>query len=182
MSNAKKARVKSLRKEIKKTSKYKNLKRLLDDETYSIPFEALKRELRTLHASRTLSKVSVGSANFARQIVKASAIEVSVRSRAVEMKVMAVTVAKELERNLKYFGDWISIEYSEELKVLSTQKERKQFVDRMLERFYKHLDKLHGILEIIEIYITDIDKAGFAAKNIVHTFEVIRKNEGATQL
>lgn len=181
-TSPKSARIKVLRKEVKKSTRYKNLKQVLKSDSYNIAFENLKNELRVNHASRKLTGLSSSDVNFGKKLVTASIVEVSIRSRAVEMRVMATDVAKYLERSLKYFGDYVTTEFSDGLSVFSTIKERSQFISRLLEPFYKHLDKLQTFIEIIDMYISDIDKASYAAKNIVATFEVIRRNEGSTHL
>lgn len=175
-------RIRALRKDVKKSDRYKNLKQVIKSDSYSIAFESLKNELRVNHSSRKLSSLSPSNPNFGKKLVEASMVEVSIRSRAVEMKVLATDVSRYLERSLKYFGDYVTTEFSDGLSVFSTIKERTQFIARLLEPFYKHLDKLQTFIEIVDMYISDIDKASYAAKNIVSTFEVIRRNEGSTHL
>lgn len=176
------AKIRALRKDVKKSKRYKNLKQVLQSDSYSIAFETLKKELRVNHSSRKLTGLSASDPNFGKKLVEASIVEVSIRSRAVEMRVMATDVSKYLERSLKYFSDFVTTEYSDGLSVFSTIKERTQFIARLLEPFYKHLDKLQTFIEIVDMYIGDIDKTSYAAKNIVSTFEVIRRNESTTHL
>lgn len=181
-TSPKAARIKILRKEVRRSQRYKNLKQVLKSDSYNIAFENLKSELRINHSSRKLTSLSASDPNFGKKLVEASIVEVSIRSRAVEMRVMATDVSKYLERSLKYFGDYVTTEFSDGLSVFSTIKERTQFISRLLEPFYKHLDKLQTFIEIVDMYIGDIDKTSYAAKNIVSTFEVIRRNESSTHL
>ena len=176
------ARIKVLRREVKNSKRFKNLKMVIKSDTYSIAFENLKSELRINHSSRKLTGLSSSDPNFGKKLVEASIVEVSIRSRAVEIRVMATDVSKYLERSLKYFADYVTTEFSDGLSVFSTIKERSQFIARLLEPYYKHLDKLQTLIEIVDMYITDIDKTSYAAKNIVSTFEVIRRTENATHL
>ena len=52
------------------------------------------------------------------------------------------------------------------------------FIRMVLAKFQKYLDRLDDFIFETDALIKDIDKAGFAAKNVAEVFNIVFQREG----
>ena len=170
--------VKRIKRKIKKDDRFKALKENLDSERFNIPFDTWRKELKFNHSQRTLTKLKTSDPKFGKKVIKSTQREMSTRSRCVEMKVMCTQIERSMKSALDYFEDYLLLEYSVELKHFGTVKERQKFVQGLLRPFQEYLDKVISMNAEIQVYIDDIDKAGYGLKAMVDVFVTIFKTEG----
>ncbi len=175
MSNPSLSRVK---KKIKKDKRFKEMKANLESPRFQISFDVWTKELKFNHLQRKVAKIKMTDPNFGKKLMKAAQREVSTRSRCVEMKVLCTEIERTMKGTLSYFGDYILLTYALDLKVFGTVKERQMFVEGLLRPFKEYLDKVISLNSVIALYIEDIDKAGYALKNMTDIYITIFKNEG----
>jgi hypothetical protein len=94
------------------------------------------------------------------------------------MRMMLVNIQSDFRSGVDNLHDFLIIENSQRLKIFGTIKERDRFMQAVLRNFYEYLREIETLLLEIDYMVTDIDKAGYAAKNMVDLYSVIFKNEG----
>lgn len=169
---------KTLKKKIKKSRYYKELKENLDSDRYNVPFDILRTEIKQLHTGRKLYKTKPTNPNFGKKFIEAAQMEVSTRSRLTEMRTMLVSIQSDFKSGVDHLHDYLVIENNARLKVFGTIKERDRFMQAVLRNFYEYLREIETLLLEISYVIEDIDKSGYALKSMVDLYSVIFKNEG----
>ena len=171
--------VERLRKKIKRDPKYQAIANVFQtDERFQIPVEGYVTEVRTMFKMRKFRSLDVNSPTFMRRFAEAIIQDQSYRSRMTEMLTQCFAAKRSLDRMLDIFGDYVLVEYSPELKMMSTAKERDAFIKGMTRRFEKYSAAIDGFLQEVEYYVKDIDKAGYSAKNIAEVYAIVFKKEG----
>lgn len=179
---ASKEQIARVRKKIKRDKHYQSMDTVLTLNRDKIKTDAWRKEMKVNHQNRKIGKLKVNHPQFFKRMAVACAFEVACRSRLAEMAVTCSDIERTLKSHLDYFSDYVLINYSADLKIFSTVKERTKFIDSILRRFYEYLDDIASLKTQIYIYIEDIDKAGYAVKNMVSVFEVVVRNEGRVNL
>jgi hypothetical protein len=174
--------LKRVRLKVKRDKRYKEMDLALTFNRDKIKTDSWRREMEINHRDRKIGKLRVKDPNFFKKMTEACAFEVSCRSRLAEMSVVCSDIERSLKSQLDYFSDYVLITYSADLKIFSTIKERTKFTESIMRKFQGYLDDMTTLRMQIHIYMEDIDKAGYAIKNMVSVFEVIMRNEGHINL
>ena len=149
------------------------------DKKLDLPLETWRGESRTLHRTRTVSKLTPSSAKLGRNIISAVVTENAARSRMTEMLVEASRVNRLYLRYLDALTDYLSVEYGTELSALcKTIKERERFVTVYLEDYISYRQDVEDFITELQYYITDIDKAGYGIKAMSEVFTAVFRAEG----
>jgi len=175
---ASKEEISRVRRKIKKDKRYKQMDAALELNRDKIQTKAWRNEMKVNHQTRSVGKLRVKDPNFFKKMAKACAFEVAARSRLAEMAVVCSEIERSLKSHLDHFSDYVMLTYSADLKLFSTIKERTKLIDTILRDFHTYLDDITSLRTQIYIYIEDIDKTGYAVKNMVSVFEVVIRNEG----
>lgn len=179
---ASKTDLQRVRKTIRKDPRFKKMKQVLELNRDRIKTDAWRKEMKLNHQQRSVGNLSVKDPRFHKKMASACMFEVAARSRLAEMAVVCSEIEQVLKNHLKHFADYVLLSYSAELKVFSTIKERTKLIDTILRPFEEYLDDISSLKTQIYIYIEDIDKTGYAVKNIVSVFEVVIRNEGRVNM
>ena len=171
-----------VKKKIRSDKRFKQMKSVLELNRDRIKTEAWRKEMKLNHQERSVGKLKVKDPNFFKKMAKACAFEVAARSRLAEMAVVCSDIERALDSHLKHFSDYVMLTYSADLKLFSTIKERTKLIDSILRPFNEYLDDISSLKTQIYIYIEDIDKTGYAVKNMVSVFEVVIRNEGRVNM
>ena len=168
-----------VRRKIRSDPKYKAIKNVYaTDARFQIPVDGYRDEVRTMFKMRTYRGLTVNSPNFFRKFGESVLQDQSYRSRMTEMLTECYGSKRALERLLAAFTDYISVEYAKDLKPIGTIKDRDAFIRMVLAKFQKYLDRLDDFIFETDALIKDIDKAGFAAKNVAEVFNIVFQREG----
>jgi hypothetical protein len=170
-------RVKS---KIKGCKRYKGMLDLFStDERFAIPIDSYIKEVRTMFKMRKFRGLDVNDPKFTRRFAEAIVQDQSYRSRMTEMLTQCYASKRALDRLLDIFYDYAIVEFSRELKILSTAKERESLLKSLLNRFNKYSVELDSFIQEVDYLVKDIDKAGYAAKNIAEVYAIVFKKEGS---
>lgn len=162
--------------------KDKRYKRLLDTfesrRMFSLPFDDYRDECQTLHKSRKLHKLKgVGDPNFGKNLIEAAITDQAKRHRYAEILTIVKDANSSLFRLLESFESYYLIKHGDKLRAIRTKDERKQFIRAVLSKFHKYLAETEQLIDILNIYIEDIDKAGYLVSNLVRAYETISKRD-----
>jgi hypothetical protein len=162
--------------------KDKRYKRLADTfesrRMFSLPFDEYRDEIQTLHKSRKLHKLKgVGDPNFGKHLIEAAIGDQSKRHRYVEILTIVKDANSSLYKMLDSFESYYLIKHADRLRAIRTKDERKQFIRSVLNKFHKYLTETEQLIDILNIYIEDIDKAGYLVTNLVRAYETISKRD-----
>lgn len=142
---------------------------------FRLPFDEFKDELSLMHKQRTLGTLKAGSPNFVKKLHNSIINDHAFRSRATEILTECAKVRSSLSKMLEAFENYVTHEYSNDLKSLRTKDERKTFIRVALEAFYTYLTDAEEMVEICRLYIDNIDKGGYAVRELVESLKIISK-------
>lgn len=126
------------------------------------PDKVLK-EAETLHAqrsSRSLLKVKMAPT----PLYDASMKDLSNRARLTELKAGLVRLSRSLARAIESCRTYVSTQYGDYLAEYRTQAEKKKVLDRIFSDSQDVLDGLHRTIEVLDLYVVDLDKAGYGLR------------------
>ena len=153
---------------IRKDSRVRTLKSHFDNlPHFQIPFDEYRTELRDIFGMRTFRRVNQEDPNFLNKLIEAAYTDSNVNSRASEIAMMVRQAIGSLEKSLSRLRDYLLLEYSEDLRLISTKQERKDFIESIFRIFYEYLDTAQVFYEEIQILLTDLRQAGYSIKAII---------------
>ena len=178
------AQLNALRRIISSDKRFVSFKDLVDcDNRFSLPIDEWRTEANLLHGQRQVKKLSHKDPQFARKLIAAVTTEVGARSRLCEMLSRSITVNKLYKDYIEALKDHMSITYSQQLaSALKTAKEREQFVNKILSRYSRQRLEIECFVDELNIYIQDIDKAGYGVKAMADVFIAVFRAEGRVDI
>ncbi len=165
---------------IKNDKAYKQLRETTETITASVDHDKILREVKTLHndrPSRNLYKIAMEPS----KLFIASAQDMSHRSRMSELKVTLFQRMKSLEKIIEETEVHIGSKFQEEIRAKAkTAHERKTLIAKFLQTPLGALKDLSYSIEVIDIYIKDIDQASYSLQRCVEVVKmtVERKAQG----
>jgi hypothetical protein len=137
----------------------------------TINFKRMGQEAAALHAgrpSRNLYRIALQPT----PLYEAIANDLRVRSRLVELRVAAMNEHLPLVQSVKETKSYLSVKYAEDLNDLAgTQRDRDRLVEAILAKPSRTASELQQFIEILDVYIEDIDKAGYNLTNSVNVLQ-----------
>lgn len=175
---------KLLRKKIKRHSRYRKLKELLEDpdvEQYNIPFSEYLNEIKLTYRSRRFRNLDPNElATILEDVTSCSIEDTQLRSRYTEMLIVSTQAIKSIAGLLDRFESWVFIEFSGDLRdCFTNQADRKKLIDDILKDFRDYLKDAEAFKEQVSLILSDLDKAGYSVKNIVDAQKLIFRPEMA---
>lgn len=165
---------------IKSSRRFKGMLSLFEtDERFSIPVDGYVSEVRTMFKMRKFRNLDVNDPKFTRKFAESIIQDQSYRSRMTEILTQCYASKRALDRLLDVFYDYAIVEFAKDLRILSTAKERESLINTILNRFQKYTISLDALIQEIDYYVKDIDKAGYTAKNIAEVYAIVFKKEGS---
>lgn len=145
---------------------YKKYKDVLKTVKAGANLLAIKQEAKTLHAtrsSRELYKARVSPD----PLISAEMQDSSIRSRLIELKALLLNEQELLESAISLCKKHLKAAYVDELaKLGSTIAARSGAVDTIFARGSEYLSQVNVVLAILDLYIKDIDAAGYKHSNV----------------
>ncbi|AQT28644.1 hypothetical protein YOLOSWAG_164 [Erwinia phage vB_EamM_Yoloswag] len=171
--------VKRIRLKIKEDKRYKNVRNLFKTNSmFQLPVAEYQSEARNLFSMRKVRTLTLdANPKSLNKLAESIVQDQSYRSRMTEILATVKTAKKLLDDTLDRFQDYATVTYARDLKALGAAKERERAVRNVMSAYYKYSDDLSLLIDEIELYIKDIDKAGFAFKSMVDTLNIINQRE-----
>lgn len=146
------------------------VQRIINDK-FAPDAEQLRKEVFSTHASRDTRALQPGKIlqSSAHNIIDASAEEVSDRSRLIEVKMQCVAEIEKLKEDLGALSRYIIVRYDTALKARhKSVTDRKAYVQAVLDKYYKRVRELEGLVTLIDLVVEDIDSASWALNRIAN--------------
>ncbi len=143
-------------------------------------FDTQLDELRTLHGSRRTRTLNTGFPT-GRKVIEATAQDMAVRSRCVEIAMDGTIVKNGMQVALSTIQKYLEAKYYDFMKELgfSGVNDRKSLVAALLNPFQAKYDRVNTLITIADMVIADCDKAGYGIKAINDALAVATRRENA---
>ncbi len=167
-----------LRRKIKEDKRYKAVRKLFKtSDLFQLPISEYRSEVRDLFKMLKFRSLTVNGNKALDKLAEAVVQNQSYRSRMTEIYAHLTESTRTLDRLLDRFMDYATVTYARDLKAVGAAKERSSAIRAVMETYYKYADEARLLTEEIDLYMKDIDKAGFAAKALVDTLALINQRE-----
>lgn len=168
-----------LRSLLKKDDTYKRYRAILKTVKESFDIEKHLKEAGYLHRKRK-SRLLFEARVSPQKLQEAILIDMSSRSRMVEIRVMLLNEQELLSTAISLGKKHVRATYSDELKEYGSTKEAQVLV---AERFFASgatvLSEIDKAISILDLFVKDIDQAGFGLRNVTETLKmVLERREG----
>lgn len=153
---------------------YAKLKSALGEITFDAP--SMLEEANRLHKSRKLRGIhDKGKIPKATKLLDLHFQEQAYRSRLVEIRTNAYLVQANLLAMQEAVARILQTEYSDYLADFRTKDDRSNFVYSLpsMEQATNIIESTSTILEVCDMFILDIDKAGYGLTNATKLLELI---------
>lgn len=170
----------AIKKTIRKDKRFQRMKELYEtNPAYAIDFKGFHTEISRMHMTRsTRSLKRKGKGNhFTENVIDAMLEDTSIRSRCVEILGQCVKIGSSMADTVSNVRDYLVTEYSNILRKIGTQTERKQFVESLMRKFYEYLAQINTLEKHARLVIEDIDKAGYTYRNLVESIKILSRPE-----
>lgn len=168
-----------IRKKIRKDKRFKSIKSIYKtNPLFQVTIDEYRDEIRTMFKIRIFRSLNTKSPNILNKLAEALVQDQSFRSRMTEILSQLVMAKKSLNDMAERFFDYASTEYARDLKAIGAAKERSSFVRDVLSEYFTYCENLDNLMMEIDIYVKDIDKAGYTAKNLIEVVDMLTYREG----
>lgn len=167
---------------IRKDKRYKRFIRSVMQGKFSIDSEGLIAEIRDMHELRLTRFLNTNDVitKFRTKYLDASLQNTAFRSRAVAIRMSCYERIIYMDKTLPAMKKYIKSRYSEVLKSeFSTQAERDAYIDTLLQKAFQKRSQLDGVIKYSDIFISDIDAAGWTLKGIVDAMNIAHEKRVA---
>lgn len=158
-----------LKDKLKEDAKYLQYRSIYKTVVGSLDTEKMIKEARLLHKSRKsrmLWEVRVSP----QKLQDAILTDVSTRSRLVELRTLLMLQQELLATTISTCKKHVRTQYAEEVQSHGTTKDAQNLVvDRIFASGIETLSEIDGCVSVLDIYVKDIDAAGFALTNVTKT-------------
>lgn len=169
-----------IKKKIKGCKRYKALHQVFTTSSlFKVTVDEYRSEIRNLFKTRRFRALSTTSTNFDRDFQAAIIQDQSYRSRMVEITAEVGRARRALDNHIEKFIEYAAVTFASDLKAVGAAKERERFLNSIARRYVDYGAELQNLAEEIDFYVKDIDKAGYAAKNLVEVLSILYHRDGS---
>jgi hypothetical protein len=144
----------------------------------AINLERIVAEADMLHsdrASRSLYKISLEPTKLA----QASMQDMSNRARLSELKARVYVQKMAIEHAFDHCTAHISTQHRDVMRQYATNAaDRKMFVNKVLNKLVESMSSMTATLDLLEIYIKDIDQSAWALRNATEMMKILMDVRG----
>lgn len=170
--------IERFKKKIRQDKRYRGVRNLFKtSEIFQLPLDEYRSEVRSLFKLRKIRSFTISGTKSMDKLAESIVQDQSFRSRMTEIYAHLSESSRTLQDLLKRFHDYAVIEYARDLKVFGAAADRTAAIKSVLEPYLKYSDESRLLMEEIDMYLKDIDKAGFAFKSLVETLSLISQRE-----
>jgi hypothetical protein len=159
--------------DFKNDSVYRSAIDIVESVETTLNSERIQQELKVLHASRTsrsLYKLKLEPTSLAEAALK----DMSIRGRMSEIRANIYKSKRNLDATYDAASAHLSTKYRSAIRErTSTSQERLMLTDRLLRRVVEIQASLDALLDVLDIYVKDIDQASFALRNATEMLKVL---------
>lgn len=156
---------------IKKDEK---VKQFLDSIELTI-WDNILKEADSLHTTRTSRSLFNLKSATARKIIEAAMLDMSYRSRLVEILVTVKRKYAIIESGIETIGNYLQHRYPLKFQEFRTIAQREAFINSTLEKAWKCLNDMDIVIDSITLIIEDIDKSSYSLKHALDGLELTTK-------
>ena len=164
--------------EIRKDPLIVRAMQLKDAADAAINLERIEEEAKVLHSGRTsrkLYKIALEPTSLAEAAMR----DMSNRARLSELKARVYVQKKAMENAHEQCVAHIGTKYSDFVRALaSNAADRKLIYTKILKPIIQQLSEMESTLELLEIYIKDIDQAAWGLRNATDMLKLIYDTRG----
>jgi hypothetical protein len=173
--------MKTFRELVATDERMKKFKNMLKKGAYSIDVDALKEEVKTIHATRDVRRLKTKEVieQFQSKVISARLQNQTYRSRLTEITVTCFEATNTLKDHMDALRKHMRYEYRQQLSQYRTKDERKEVIDNELEKGIRLLSRINNLVKIVEIILKDVDEASWMVKDITAVMTAISENRHA---
>lgn len=165
--------VRAIRLLLKKDRVYVRLLETVAGINATINQERIAQEAKTLHSGRSSRKM-YRVAMKPQPIYEAITLDLKTRARLVELQASILLSSSALKKAVTETRKYLLVTYSEEFADLaSNQAGRVAGADRLLSAPIECLSMLESTQALLDLYITDLDKAGYGLTNVTNLLRTL---------
>jgi len=146
---------------IRRDGKYKIFKKIVETAETRMTIENDRKEVFSLHASRTARKLYTQKKYNPSSIMDASANDMQARSRIVEIRMKASHHIETVEKAMEAIQDHVITEYHGEMRAYSNEAQRKALVRRVQKVAQTLITDGRELLNLCDTVVKDIDAASY---------------------
>lgn len=151
---------KSIILEIREDPQYQVFTKVFMTTKKAVDVESLSNEILGLHAGRT-SRALYGERKFSpKALLEADSIDLSARSRLVEIRVKADLKFGSLREAIAAMRKYILTTYADDLKEFAGVNAKKAVADRVMKSAMKYMSEGDTLIKSIDHLVKDLDAAG----------------------
>lgn len=163
-----------LEKKLRKTAEYKKVCDMLDTAR-QLDLDNMQSEIESLHLGRKMRNLRLKTLS-ADKLIDVACQEASSRSRLVEIVLGLTRNFNMLELAHQAATETLISKYYKELPG-STKASKSAFVYDIMSDLKIKLTEFKSVIEIANLVVSDIDKAGFSIKHIVELLQTANRRE-----
>lgn len=168
----------SLLNRIRKDPEYLQFRRIIKLEQSKLKVEEDIKEVLSLHASRTSRTIYDKRQYSPQAIVDATTMDLSFRSRMVELRVKASLHISLMQAAIGSIRKYIYTKYAKPCGAFTTEAARNSFIDTVLKNYISDVENAQSFIQLCDTLIKDIDQAGFSLKNMLECLKLLSETKG----
>lgn len=163
---------------IREDEEYQKFRKVIRLELERLKLEQDQKEVLSLHASR-LSRSIYDKRQYSAQIlIDASMMDLSFRSRIVEIRVKASLHISIMEAAIGSIRKYLYSKYVQSSNNFSTENSRQSYIDTILKSYIKEVEKAKAFLQLCDTLVKDIDQAAFNLRNMLECLKLLSETKG----
>lgn len=163
---------------IRNDDEYKKFKRIIKLELDRLNIEQDQKEVLSLHSSRLSRSIYDKRQYSAQVLIDASMMDLSFRSRIVEIRVKASLHVSIMQAAISSIKKYIYSKYVQNSAQFSTEASRQAYIDTVLKNYVKAVDAVESFLQLCDTIVKDIDQAGFNLRNMLECLKLLSETKG----
>jgi hypothetical protein len=164
--------------QIRKDPKYKKFKLIVQKAGERLKIEADRNEALALFSARTSRTLSGKKQYSAQALLDAEAIDMSTRSRLVQIRVQSSIHLDLLDEACDAIRRHILTQYYEDMRGFSNEQQRKSLIERVQTVAMDIMTEGKSLLDMLDHLIKDIDQSNFSMGRMVDLVEMLNNSKG----
>lgn len=162
-----------LKDKVKQDEVYLRYRNILKTVRTAVSIESVLKEGKFLHKSRK-SRVLFEARVSPQKLQDALLNDMSNRSRLTELKVLLMNQQELLSTTITIGKKHVRSQYADLVQRYGSTKEAQLLVvDRIFASGNEVLAEIDNAVDILDLYIKDIDNAGYALRNVTETLRMV---------
>lgn len=163
---------------IREDEEYQKFRKVIRLELERLKLEQDQKEVLSLHASRLSRGIYDKRQYSAQMLIDASMMDLSFRSRIVEIRVKASLHISIMEAAIGSIRKYLYSKYVQSSSSFSTENSRQSYIDTILKSYIKEVEKAKAFLQLCDTLVKDIDQATFNLRNMLECLKLLSETKG----